>query len=46
MGRRRITDDTAAKPIRGPGRKARKQGEPVFPKELTQTSKDFFTFQS
>ncbi|CAF3606460.1 unnamed protein product [Adineta steineri] len=37
MGRRKKTDDKNAKPIRGPGRKSKKQGEPVFPKELLQT---------
>ncbi|CAF2856546.1 unnamed protein product [Rotaria sp. Silwood2] len=37
MGRRKITDEKTAKQIRGPGRKAKKQGEPTFPKELTQT---------
>lgn len=37
MGRRKITDEKTAKPVRGPGRKARKQGEPTFPKELMQT---------
>ena len=39
MGRRKITDEKSAKPIRGPGRKSRKQGEPTFPKELMQTGK-------
>ncbi|CAF1354348.1 unnamed protein product [Adineta steineri] len=39
MGRRKKTDDKNAKPIRGPGRKSKKQGEPVFPKELLQTVK-------
>ena len=34
MGRRKKTDEKFAKPIRGPGRKAKKQGEPTFPKEL------------
>jgi len=34
MGRRKKTDEKSAKPIRGPGRKSRKQGEPTFPKEL------------
>jgi hypothetical protein len=34
MGRRKVTDEKSAKPIRGPGRKSRKQGEPTFPKEL------------
>ena len=34
MGRRKKTDEKNAKPIRGPGRKSRKQGEPTFPKEL------------
>ncbi|CAF1004129.1 unnamed protein product [Adineta steineri] len=37
MGRRKKTDDKFAKPIRGPGRKSRKQGEPVFAKELLAT---------
>lgn len=37
MGRRKKTDDKSAKPVRGPGRKSRKQGEPTFPKELLQT---------
>ncbi|CAM2714096.1 unnamed protein product [Rotaria socialis] len=37
MGRRKVTDDKSAKPIRGPGRKSKKQGEPTFPKELAQT---------
>lgn len=37
MGRRKNTDEKSAKQIRGPGRKARKQGEPTFPKELLQT---------
>lgn len=34
MGRRKKSDELAKKPVRGPGRKARKQGEPTFPKEL------------
>jgi hypothetical protein len=43
MGRRKISDDKCAKPIRGPGRKSKKQGEPTFPKELTQNGNiDFF----
>ncbi|CAF0882297.1 unnamed protein product [Rotaria sordida] len=37
MGRRKITDEKTVKQIRGPGRKAKKQGEPTFPKELIQT---------
>jgi len=37
MGRRKKTDEKSAKPIRGPGRKSRKQGEPTFPKELMAT---------
>lgn len=37
MGRRKLTDGKSAKQIRGPGRKAKKQGEPTFPKELLQT---------
>ena len=37
MGRRKVSDAKSAKPIRGPGRKSRKQGEPTFPKELTET---------
>jgi hypothetical protein len=41
MGRRKQTDEKTAKPIRGPGRKAKKQGEPTFPKELMQTGKIF-----
>ena len=34
MGRRKKTDEKSAKQIRGPGRKAKKQGAPTFPKEL------------
>lgn len=34
MGRRKKNDEKSAKQIRGPGRKAKKQGEPTFPKEL------------
>ncbi|UJR22012.1 hypothetical protein I4U23_025079 [Adineta vaga] len=38
MGRRKKTDEKTAKPIRGPGRKAKKQGAPTFPKELLPTA--------
>jgi hypothetical protein len=44
MGRRKKTDEKTAKPIRGPGRKAKKQGEPIFPKELTQTGAKYRFF--
>jgi len=44
MGRRKITDEKTAKPIRGPGRKSKKQGEPTFPKELMQTGTKYFFF--
>jgi len=44
MGRRKKTDERTAKQIRGPGRKAKKQGEPVFPKELTQNGENFVHF--
>jgi len=36
MGRRKLNDSKSSKPVRGPGRKAKKQGEPTFPKELLQ----------
>ena len=39
MGRRKKTDQKSAKQIRGPGRKAKKQGEPTFPKELLLTGR-------
>jgi hypothetical protein len=42
MGRRKITDEKTAKPIRGPGRKAKKQGAPTFPKELMETGAKYF----
>jgi len=35
MVRRKNTDEKIAKQIRGPERKAKKKGEPIFPKELT-----------
>jgi hypothetical protein len=46
MGRRKVTDGINAKQIRGPGRKAKKQGEPTFQKELLQTGlkTKFFVF--
>jgi hypothetical protein len=42
MGRRNKNDAKSAKQIRGPGRKAKKQGEPTFPKELLQKGKKKF----
>jgi hypothetical protein len=39
MGRRKKTDEISSKPIRGPGRKSKKQGAPTFPKELQLTGK-------
>lgn len=48
MGRRKLNDSKSSKPVRGPGRKAKKQGEPTFPKELLQKGsekkKRFFTY--
>ena len=47
MGRRKTTDKKISKHIRGPGRKAKKQGEPTLPKELTQTgSKNSFNLEN
>jgi hypothetical protein len=44
MGRRKKNDDKLAKPIRGPGRKSKKQGAPTFPKELLLNGKDYSLF--
>jgi hypothetical protein len=44
MGRRKITDEKTAKPIRGPGRKTKKQGAPIFPKELMETGAKYIFF--
>ena len=44
MGRRKNNDEKSAKQIRGPGRKAKKQGEPTFPKELLDTGRKKFFF--